>query len=212
MTEGLDASTVLRAFNARGVRYVAIGAFAAIAAGAPHEPTFDIDFTPEASRENLDRLSLALTDLGAPIRAEGVPEGLPFAHDGASLGAVSSGISCATPACSTSHSDRAASPAVMTILHPTLERLSSTVFQRRSPTSRTLWPRNGQRVVPRTSLEGDAWRRRARFIPDLEALIHRARGMSDARVRSFPRVPLLDVANRRRRPTRGDAPDHRPST
>jgi hypothetical protein len=89
VTEGLDATTVLRAFNARGVQYVVIGAFAAIAAGAPLEPTFDIDFTPEASWENLDRLSLALTDLGARIRAEGVPEGLPFSHDGASLGAAS---------------------------------------------------------------------------------------------------------------------------
>ena len=88
MTKELDATTVLHAFNARGVRYVVIGAFAAIASGAPVAPTFDIDFTPEASRENLDRLSLALTDLGARIRAGGVPEGVPFSHDGASLGAA----------------------------------------------------------------------------------------------------------------------------
>src|ERR1700691_2321188 len=32
---------------------------------------------------------LALTDLGARVRAQGVPEGLPFSHDGASLGAAS---------------------------------------------------------------------------------------------------------------------------
>lgn len=89
MADQLDATTVLRAFNGRGVRYVVIGAFAAIVAGAPLAATFDIDLTPEASRENLDRLSLALTNLGARIRAEGVPEGLPFAHDGASHGAAS---------------------------------------------------------------------------------------------------------------------------
>ena len=89
ISDSLDATTVLRAFNARGVRYVVIGAFAAIAAGVPLAATFDIDFTPEASRENLDRLSLALTDLGARVRADGVPEGLAFAHDAASLGAAS---------------------------------------------------------------------------------------------------------------------------
>ena len=88
MVERLDATTILRAFNTRGVRYVVIGAFAAIAAGAPLAPTFDIDFTPETSRENLDRLSLALTDLGARVRAASVPEGLPFSHDGGSLGAA----------------------------------------------------------------------------------------------------------------------------
>ena len=65
MTEELDATTVLRAFNAVAFDTWSLEAFAAIAAGAPLEPTFDIDFTPEASRENLDRLSLALTDLGA---------------------------------------------------------------------------------------------------------------------------------------------------
>jgi hypothetical protein len=36
----------------------------------------------------LGRLSQALTDLGARIRTEGVPEGLPFSHGAASLAGV----------------------------------------------------------------------------------------------------------------------------
>ena len=40
---------------------------------------------PGSPQENLGRLSQALTDLGARIRTEGVPEGLPFSHDAASL-------------------------------------------------------------------------------------------------------------------------------
>ncbi len=55
---------------------------------APIPATRDIDVTPEASRENLARLSRALTDLGARIRTEAVPGGLPFGHDAASLGAA----------------------------------------------------------------------------------------------------------------------------
>jgi hypothetical protein len=70
------------------VRYVIIGAFAAIAQQAPIPATRDIDVTPEASPENLTRLSLALKELGALIRTEAVPEGLPFSHDAASLAAA----------------------------------------------------------------------------------------------------------------------------
>jgi hypothetical protein len=47
-----------------------------------------MDFTPDASKENLARLSLALTDLGARIRNEAVPDGLPLSHDAASLAAA----------------------------------------------------------------------------------------------------------------------------
>jgi hypothetical protein len=70
------------------VRYVIIGAFAAIAQQAPIPATRDIDITPEASQENLARLSLALTELGARIRTEAVPDGLPFRHDATSLAAA----------------------------------------------------------------------------------------------------------------------------
>lgn len=74
--------------NRHGVRYVVIGAFAAIAQQAPIPPTRDIGLTPDRSRANLKRLSNALRELGARVRTEGVPEGLPFDHDGGSLGAV----------------------------------------------------------------------------------------------------------------------------
>jgi hypothetical protein len=76
------------ALNRNQVRYVIIGAFAAIAQQAPIPATRDIDVTPEASPENLARLSRALTDLGARIRADAVPDGLPFSHDAASLAAA----------------------------------------------------------------------------------------------------------------------------
>lgn len=81
----LNAAAIVAVFNRHQVRYVVIGAFAAIAQQAPIPATRDIDFTPEASHENLARLSSALKELGARIRAEGIPEGLPFGHDAASL-------------------------------------------------------------------------------------------------------------------------------
>ncbi|HEV3311877.1 MAG TPA: hypothetical protein VG815_15310 [Chloroflexota bacterium] len=65
-----------------------IGAFAALAAGAPIGPTRDIDITPELSHGNLTRLSAALADLDARVFTETVPEGLPFSHDPAPLGSV----------------------------------------------------------------------------------------------------------------------------
>jgi hypothetical protein len=66
------------------VRFVLIGGFGAIYHGAAHV-TFDVDITPERSRENLERLSAALDDVGARIRTDAVDGGLPFAHDGESL-------------------------------------------------------------------------------------------------------------------------------
>jgi hypothetical protein len=47
-----------------------------------------VDLTPEASQENLARLSLALKELGARIRTEAVLDGLPFSHDATSLAAA----------------------------------------------------------------------------------------------------------------------------
>ena len=45
--------------------------------------------TPEASTANLTRLSAALRDLGARIRTDAAPDGLPFDHDAESLGGSS---------------------------------------------------------------------------------------------------------------------------
>jgi hypothetical protein len=84
----LNAAAIIAALNRHQVRYVVIGAFAAIAQQAPIPATRDIDLTPETSQENLARLSQALTELSARIRTESVPDGLPFSHDAASLGAA----------------------------------------------------------------------------------------------------------------------------
>jgi hypothetical protein len=64
----LRAEHVLAALNCHGVEYLIIGAFAAIAQGAPIDATYDVDVTPRRSPENLRRLSDALRDLGARIR------------------------------------------------------------------------------------------------------------------------------------------------
>lgn len=55
----LSAEDILAALNHQGVRYVVIGAFAAIAQGAPIDATYDVDVTPQRDPENLQRLSLA---------------------------------------------------------------------------------------------------------------------------------------------------------
>ena len=81
----LNPAAIVAALNRRQVRYVIIGAFAAIAQQAPIPATREIDLTPEASQENLARLSQALSDLGARVRTEAVPDGLPFSHDATSL-------------------------------------------------------------------------------------------------------------------------------
>lgn len=84
----LNAAAIVAVLNRHQVRYVIIGAFAAIAQQAPIPATRDIDLTPEPSQENLARLSLALRELGARIRTEAVPEGLPFSHDAVSPAAA----------------------------------------------------------------------------------------------------------------------------
>jgi hypothetical protein len=80
-----DPTAIIAVLNAHGVRYVVIGAVAALAHGAPIGATFDIDVTPATDPENLDRLSEALSDLDARIRTIGVEGGLAFSHDGSSL-------------------------------------------------------------------------------------------------------------------------------
>ena len=82
----LDAAAIVQVLNRHQVRYIVIGAFAAIAQRAPIPATRDIDLTPDVGLDNLARLSAALRELKARIRTETVPEGLPFDHDGASLG------------------------------------------------------------------------------------------------------------------------------
>jgi hypothetical protein len=81
----LDAERILDVLARREVAFVVIGAFAAELWGVDGPRTLDIDFTPASDAANLRRLSLALDELGARIRTEGVPGGLPFSHDGPSL-------------------------------------------------------------------------------------------------------------------------------
>jgi hypothetical protein len=77
----LRAEHILAALNRRGVEYLIIGAFAAIAQGAPIDATYDIDVTPKRTPENLGRLSDALLDLDARIRVDALEEGLTFEVD-----------------------------------------------------------------------------------------------------------------------------------
>lgn len=78
---------ILAALERHGVSFVLIGGLAAVAHGSP-VPTDDVDVTPDNHRENLTRLSAALTELDARVRADGVEDGLPFSHDADSLAAV----------------------------------------------------------------------------------------------------------------------------
>jgi hypothetical protein len=86
----LDVARIVEVLNRHDVDYVVIGGVAAEAwaesVGLRLQPTIDIDVTPDTNQGNLDRLSEALDDLQARIRTDAVPEGLPFSHDGASLG------------------------------------------------------------------------------------------------------------------------------
>jgi hypothetical protein len=72
-----EPGQILRALEAHHVRYVVIGAIAAVAAGAPILTT-DLDVTPARSPENLERLALALRDLDAKLRTPTDPERVPF--------------------------------------------------------------------------------------------------------------------------------------
>ena len=83
--EDFDPAPIIAALNRHGVHYVVIGALAAQLQGAPIPRTRDIDITPAADKDNVQRLSNALHELSAKIRSADIPEGLPFDHDGVSL-------------------------------------------------------------------------------------------------------------------------------
>lgn len=75
---------ILAVLAAHRVRFVLVGGMAAALHGSEHV-TFDVDITPDLARNNLERLSNALTELGARIRTDAVDGGLPFDHSGESL-------------------------------------------------------------------------------------------------------------------------------
>jgi len=62
------------------VKFLVIGGIAARLRGAPFL-TQDIDVTPAADHENLERLADALRELGARLRTATEPEGAPFPFD-----------------------------------------------------------------------------------------------------------------------------------
>lgn len=59
-----QAEKILAVLNEHGVRYVLIGGLAASLHGSV-TPTFDVDITPEMTRDNLVRLSAALVPEGS---------------------------------------------------------------------------------------------------------------------------------------------------
>jgi hypothetical protein len=81
-----EPDRILEVLTRHAVECVVIGGFAAYLQGSPI-PTVDVDITPAQDPANFGRLSSALTELDACVRAEGV-EPVPFAHDADSLAAV----------------------------------------------------------------------------------------------------------------------------
>ena len=59
----LDAAAIVRALNAREVRYVIIGGMAAVVHDLPIPRTVDIDITSARDADNLARLADAFDDL-----------------------------------------------------------------------------------------------------------------------------------------------------
>lgn len=68
---GLDAESMIAVLNRHEVSYIVIGGYAALLHGAS-TVTIDLDITPSSEPENLDRLSAALREMGAELRASGV--------------------------------------------------------------------------------------------------------------------------------------------
>ncbi len=81
-----DAPAIVEVLVRYGVDFVLIGGYAANLQGSPYL-TNDVDITPATNPDNYARLSAALTELEAKVRAEGT-DPLPFNHDAASLAGV----------------------------------------------------------------------------------------------------------------------------
>ena len=78
MTEpAFDPAAMLAALHDAGVRFVLIGGMAAVLHGDVGV-TIDVDIAPARELDNLERLAAALRALEARIRADEVPQGLPF--------------------------------------------------------------------------------------------------------------------------------------
>jgi hypothetical protein len=80
---------ILELLDEHGVRFVVIGAIAAIAQGYPLN-TGDLVVTPARDPDNLERLAAALLELDARLRVSGEPEGVAFPIDADYLGRADS--------------------------------------------------------------------------------------------------------------------------
>lgn len=86
MPRSFDAPAILEVLVRHGVIFVLIGGYAAGLQGSPYA-TNDIDISPAQDADNFGRLSAALLELDAMIRAENT-DPLPFSHDAQSLADV----------------------------------------------------------------------------------------------------------------------------
>ena len=88
MGHRVDWLTITECFDRHGVEYLIVGGVGAQLHGATR-PTSDFDSLPKTSGENLDRLGIALRELGAYLRVEGLTDeearALPVHLDGATL-------------------------------------------------------------------------------------------------------------------------------
>lgn len=66
----LDIEAILEVLDRHGVDYIIIGGFAVAAHGYPRA-TKDVDFTAAQSRDNLEKLAAALTELQVTLRGIG---------------------------------------------------------------------------------------------------------------------------------------------
>ena len=161
----LSAEDILAVLNRHQVDYVVIGAFAAIAQGAPLETTHDVDVTPHRETQNLRRLSAALTELDARIRVDDLDEGLVFEHDSASL----SGMAMLNLTCAAGDFDIVFAPAGAPAGYEDLVEDSVVLG---SATSR--WPRPASRMCSTRRRRSDA--RKTSALPSCCGIGRRRRG------------------------------------
>jgi hypothetical protein len=79
-----DPVKIMAVLAEHGVLCVYIGGSAAVLQGSPI-PTEDVDIVPAGDKDNWARLSAALQELDARVRAVELDEPLPFDHDADSL-------------------------------------------------------------------------------------------------------------------------------
>jgi hypothetical protein len=79
----LNAPALIDVLQRHQVDFIIIGGYAGVIMGSP-VPTQDVDVVPRNERENLHRLSAALTELEARVR-NGDEEAFAFSHDATNL-------------------------------------------------------------------------------------------------------------------------------